>query len=111
MLKIFKKIERIKKETDKEIQKYTLKNIDELSKIINRPKEGEIVKIVNIKIYEHLKKPNDWRLKSRREYYEKHKYFRSTIVLDNDNYLVDGYTTYLLAKENGFDYITIVRAR
>lgn len=47
----------------------------------------------------------------RKQYYEKHKYFRATIVLDNDNNLVDGYTTYLLAKEMNFDYITIVRAR
>lgn len=101
----------INKKLEKEIQKYVQENIDELSKILNRPIEGEIVKISNIKIHECFKEPNAWRLKLRREYYEKHKYFRSTVVLDNNNYLVDGYTTYLIAKEKGFDYITIVRMR
>lgn len=104
MLKIFKKIER-------KIQKYEQEIINELPRVLNRPKEGEIVKISNIKIQEIFKKPNLQKIKQRRKYYKRYNYFRSTIVLSQDNYLLDGYTTYLLAKEMNFEYITIVRAR
>lgn len=108
MLKIFKNI---KKKTKKGIQKYAQENINELSRIINRPREGEIVKIENIKIYKYFKKPNQWKMKLRKEYYEKYKYFRSTSVLNDKNYLIDGYTTYLLAKEMKFDYITVLKEK
>ncbi len=106
MLKIFKKIN---KKIDSKIEEYTLKNIVEFSRAINRPLEGEKVKIKNIKIKGSFTKPNPNKLKRRREYYEKHGYFRSQIVLTNSNFLEDGYTTYLLAKEKGYDFITVVR--
>ena len=108
MLKIFKNIN---KRIEEKTIKYAQKDIDELTKILNRPKEGDIVKIDNIKIRKDFKKPRAQKLKQRRKYYEKYNYFRSTIVLSQDNYLLDGYTTYLLAKEMKFDFITIVRAR
>lgn len=41
----------------------------------------------------------------------KYQYFKSPIVLTKNNVLVDGYTTYLLAKEKKFDYITILRKK
>ena len=31
------------------------------------------------------------------------------IILDEYGYLIDGYTTYILAKEMNFEYITILR--
>lgn len=99
MFKIFKNKKENKEENDS------------LFKILNRPNEGEIVKISNIKIPGSFKQPNTSRLKERRKYYKKYKYFRSTVVLNNNNYLIDGYTTYLLAKEMNFDYITIVRVK
>lgn len=77
--------------------------------IFNRPNEGEIVKINNIKIPSYFKKPNCWKLEQRRRYYYTYKYFRDTIILDEYDYLVDGYTTYILAKEMNFEYITILR--
>lgn len=103
---MFKKI---KSKLEKLICKYAQENIDEISKIINRPREGEIIKIDSIKISKKFQKPNIEKLNARKEYYKKHKYFRSTIILNNKNYLLDGYTTYLLAKEMNFDYITILR--
>ena len=111
MLKIFKNKINRKEKIEEEIKQYSQEVADEFSRIINRPKEGEIVKISNIKIHEHFKKPNEWKIRLRRDYYEEHKYFKAPIVLDNANYLADGYTTYLLAKEMKFDYITILRAR
>lgn len=108
MLKILKKIN---EKIDSKIEEYVNKNTKEYGILINRPLEGEIVRISNIKIKENFVKPNYQKLKQRRKYYKEHDYFRSMIVLDEDNYLVNGYTTYLLAKENGYDFITIVRSK
>lgn len=109
MLKIFKNIKH--KIEDKMLEYVIEQNRNELSKIINRPNEGEIVKISNIKIFKFFTKPNQKKLDRKRKYYFKHRYFRSMIVLNRNNYLIDGYTTYLLAKEMGFDYITVVRKK
>lgn len=106
MLKIFRNI---KEKTEREICKYAQKDINELSRIINRPNEGEIIKIDNIKIPEKFQKPNKEKINKRKDYYKKHRYFRSTIILNDKNYLLDGYTTYILAKEMKFEYITVLR--
>lgn len=108
MLKMFKKI---KEKAEKGIVKYAQKDIDELSRILNRPKEGEVVKLDNIKIQRYFKQPNFWKIRQQKKYYERFKYFRKAIVLDDNNYLVDGYITYLLARQMRFDYITILRKR
>ncbi len=109
---MFKKLKkRIEKGLEEKILKYAQKDINELSRILNRPHEGEIIKIKNIKIKKNFSNPRSCKMKNRREYYKKYKYFRSTVVLNKKNYLIDGYTTYLLAKEMGFDYITVVRAK
>lgn len=102
MLKIFKNAK-------KDLENKTIERATINPQIFNRPNEGEIVKIANIKIPNYFEKPSCWKLKQRRKYYYTYKYFRDTIILDEYGYLVDGYTTYLLAKEMGFDYITILR--
>lgn len=114
MLKIFKKKDTKnkfydKKNWDEVINILKKHQIAEGCRLVNRPKEGEIVKIANIKIPNYFKKPNCWKLEQRRRYYQTYRYFRDTIILDEFGYLVDGYTTYLLAKEMKFDYITILR--
>lgn len=110
MLKFIKKLkDKINKEVDLMIKEYANKNMFELNRITNRPLEGEIVKLENIKISKRYVKPNSTKLISRDVYYYTHNYFRSQIVLTKDNFLIDGYTTYLLAKEKGFEFITIVR--
>ena len=106
MVKIFNKINKKIKEA---IVKYAQKDIDELSKILNRPKEGEIVKLENIKIPYRFTAPNKKKLEKRKKYYEKYGYFKTTIILNKDNLLIDGYTTYLLAFNLGYNYITILR--
>lgn len=107
-MKIFKNL---KKKIEERTVKYAQRNIDEMVKILNRPREGEIVKLENIKIPKYFTKPNPKKLKRRKDYYEKYKYFRSTIVLSKHNLLIDGYTTYLLALNKGYDYITILREK
>jgi len=108
MLKIFKKIN---EKIDSKIEEYSNENAKRYGVLVNRPLEGEIIRISNIKIQSKYTKPNFEKLVSRDIYYKEHGYFKSQVVLDENNYLVNGYTTYLLAKEQGFDFITIARAR
>ena len=104
-----KTLKKIKMKLQEKTIKYAQEDIKELSRILNKPNEGELVKIQDIKIKDIFQKPRYLKMKEREEYYKKHKYFETAIVLDDKNYLVDGYTTYLLAKQMEFDYITITR--
>ena len=81
----------------------------EIIDITNRPLEGEIVRLENIKIKKHFSQPKERKMKERRNYFNKYGYFKSPIILDKNNTLLDGYTTYLLAKEIGYKSITILR--
>lgn len=74
-----------------------------------RPLEGEIVRLENIKIKKDFSEPKERKMKERRNYFNKYGYFKSPIILDKNNTLLDGYTTYLLAKEIGYESITILR--
>lgn len=86
------------------------KNMEvEIMNITQRPLEGEIIPIECIKIKKYFKKPRKTKMEEKEEYFNKHGYFRSTIILNKNNVLLDGYTTYLLAKEHGYKSITILR--
>lgn len=52
-----------------------------------------------IKIPENFTKPNKNKLKNRIEYYNKNKCFEVPIIIDPNNMLLDGYTSYLIAKK------------
>lgn len=122
MLKIFKKFKKSnikhsfydEKEWKKIIKQFEKgktkeKPVELKNSLVNRPLEGEIVKIENIKVPCNFKAPHKQKLQERKEYYNKHKYFKRPLILDEQNYIVDGYTTYLLALNMGFTYITIQR--
>lgn len=108
MLKILEKIKR-KKSKRTEFRSLEGEIVGLKNSLVNRPLEGEIVNIKNIKIPQKFTKPKKSKMKARREYFKKYGYFRSTVILNSKNCLIDGYTTYLLAKEAGFSYITILR--
>ncbi len=52
-----------------------------------------------IKIPKHFTKPRKSKLNKRIEFYNKNKYFSAPIIIDPSNTLVDGYTSYLIAKK------------
>lgn len=56
------------------------------------------IDINKIKIPKHFSKPNEKKLKEKFKYYKKHHKFESTIIIDTDYNLIDGYTSYLIAK-------------
>ena len=43
--------------------------------------------------------PSDRTMEMKRQYFKKHRDFQSKIVVDGEGYLLDGFTSYLLAKE------------
>lgn len=68
--------------------------------------------IENIHIYEDFKKhpPKEAKMMQRKIFYivDNHKFY-VPIVVNKRNYLQDGYTSYLIAKENNIKYVKVVR--
>lgn len=56
------------------------------------------IEINKIKIPEHFSKPNPKKLQQKFKYYKENHKFESQIVIDLDYNLIDGYTSYLIAK-------------
>ena len=56
------------------------------------------IEISKIKIPEHFSKPNPKKLQQKFKYYKENHKFESQIVIDLDYNLIDGYTSYLIAK-------------
>lgn len=84
-----------------ELQEEHTKIQDEL--IMNLLKDLSMPNIVIetdlIKIPKHFTKPRKSKLNKRIEFYNKNKYFEAPIIIDPSNTLVDGYTSYLIAKK------------
>ena len=59
------------------------------------------------------KPPKEWKMNIRRNFYNTYKEFYVPIVIQQVNYnrwfLIDGYTSYLIAKEKGIKYIPVER--
>lgn len=70
-----------------------------------------IMKLDKIKIKESFKKtqPAEWKINLRWEYYRKNGELHSPIVVNRKGYLVDGYTSYLIAKAEGIKKVEIIR--
>ena len=71
------------------------------------PGEPYKVKVSDIIIPEEFKatKPRFEKMIQKREFYRKNDRFESKIVLNKDFLLIDGYTSYIIAKENGMKYV------
>lgn len=67
--------------------------------------------IDNIKITCSFKRtpPRKSKMRVKRQYYKEHGKYQSKIVLDKQNRLVDGYTTYLLEKERDRKIVKVKR--
>ena len=55
--------------------------------------------VSDIKIFPTFVQPSDRKMERRRRYFKKHRDFQVDIVVDGEGYLLDGFTSYLLAKE------------
>ena len=74
---------------------------------LHNPGEPYKVKVSDIIIPEEFKatKPRFKKMIQKREFYRKNNRFESKIVLNKDFLLIDGYTSYIIAKENGMKYV------
>ena len=87
-----------------------MKNI--INKIIEFLVEGfGGIKLENIIIPKNFKMPNEEKLAAKKTFYIMNGYFYDNIILDEHNKLIDGYTTYLIAKKYGFKYIGVTRVK
>lgn len=79
--------------------------LDEIMKIFGKEK------LSNIKIQDEFRKnpPKYEKMLKKLAYYNTYQNFEQSIVLDKDNYLIDGYTTYLIAKDLGMRYVKVKR--
>lgn len=70
-----------------------------------------IIKLNKIKIKESFKKtqPQGWKMRERWEYYRKTGELHSPIVINERGYLVDGYTSYLIAKADGLKKVEVIK--
>lgn len=78
-------------------QEFSRRNLTECMKM----------RIEDIKIHPCFKEhpPKTEKIEHKRQYFRKTGLLQSEIILDSGNYLIDGYTSYLLAKENHVEYV------
>lgn len=83
------------------------------NRVIHIRKRREEINIEKIKISKSFKEKSPGRDKfnSRLAYFEKYGRYYSPIVLDKNDFLVDGYISYLIAKRYGFKKVQIKRRR
>ena len=76
---------------------------------LHNPGEPYKVKVSDIIIPEEFKatKPRFKKMIQKRKFYRKNNRFESKIVLNKDFLLIDGYTSYIIAKENGMKYVEV----
>lgn len=70
-----------------------------------------IMKLNKIKIKDSFKKtePAGWKMRERWIYYRQMGKLYSPILVNRKGYLIDGYTSYLIAKEDGLKEVEVVR--
>lgn len=68
-----------------------------------------VMKLSDIRIKGSFKNsiPNDYKLAQCREYWDQHGFYLHDIVVNNKDYLVNGYIQYLLLKENGIQGVVV----
>lgn len=68
------------------------------------------LKLEDIKIKEDFKRtpPNNYKMKEKWNYYRKTGSLESDIVIDENGYLIDGYTSYLIAKADSIKKLDVI---
>lgn len=68
------------------------------------------LKLEDIKIKEDFKRtqPNNYKMKAKWNYYRKTGSLESDIVIDENGYLIDGYTSYLIAEADSIKKLDVI---
>ena len=83
--------------------------INELTDDLKKLNKVKIMRINDIRIPKEFQKPRIEKMKERIEYFKKNQNFETQIIVDKDNNLKDGYTSYLIAKKYGIDFINVIK--
>lgn len=78
-----------------------------ITEFIKQQNSTKIVMLNDIKISKKYKKPGKAKMDSRIEYYKHFQDFRVPVLVDKDNNLKDGYTSYLIAQSLGHNCISV----
>lgn len=78
-----------------------------ITEFIKQQNSTKIVMLNDIKIPKKYKKPGKAKMDSRIEYYKHFQDFRVPVLVDKDNNLKDGYTSYLIAQSLGHNCISV----
>ncbi len=70
-------------------------------------KKTKIIDIKNINIPDYFKKPNKKKMEEREKYFRQNSKFEAPIIIDQYNNLIDGYTSYLIAKKYEFSTVEV----
>jgi len=66
------------------------------------------ISYMDIKIADNFKDPSIRKLTKRLEYFERFGKFKVPIILDKDNKLIDGYTSYLVAVKYNISKVDVI---
>lgn len=69
------------------------------------------IDIDKIIIPEYYKRPGAEKLRKKKQFFIENGYFESNIIIDENNNLIDGFTTYFIAKVYEFKYISVTRVK
>lgn len=87
-----------------------LNTVEPLRQAVNLLKGAKRMKeIDDIKIFPCFEEhpPKTEKMEQKRAYFRETGLLQSQIILDSENNLIDGYTSYLLARENDMEYVPI----
>ena len=73
--------------------------IKKQNEIIKEYLSHQVKNIKDIKVPKYFSKPNENKMLESWEYVKKNGIFRTPIIIDKNNNLKDGYTSYLIAKK------------
>lgn len=59
----------------------------------------------------YYKRPSPEKLAKKKMFYMANGYFQDNIIIDENNNLIDGFTTYFIAKVYDFKYISVTRVK
>ena len=86
-------------------------DVSKLQQIALRLSKGELkgMRTDHIQIFQCFREnpPKPEKMMKKEWYFNETGLFQSEIVLDSGNYLIDGYTSYLLALKHGIEYVPI----
>ena len=83
--------------------------INELTDDLKKLNKVKIMRINDIRIPKEFQKPRIEKMKERIEYFKKNQNFETQIIVDKDNNLKDGYTSYLIAQKYEIDFVNVIK--